>query len=94
MKQFNIKGTPEVYTIAVNSFSESGDLEFALMVYNDMKQNGVVPDEVFGHVALHLPTPLICECLDLVNGSQMCCKILKLMKQTDFFLSSFASKDG
>lgn len=44
--QYNIKGTPEVYTIAVNSCSQVGDLEFALCVYGDMKRNGVVPDEV------------------------------------------------
>lgn len=49
--QYNIKGTPEVYTIAVNSCSQVGDLEFALCVYGDMKRNGVVPDEVF-HSAL------------------------------------------
>lgn len=49
--QYNIKGTPEVYTIAVNSCSQVGDLEFALSVYGDMKRNGVVPDEVF-HSAL------------------------------------------
>ncbi|KAF8405356.1 hypothetical protein HHK36_010260 [Tetracentron sinense] len=45
--QYNIKGTPEVYTIAVNSCSHTGDLEFALSVYNDMTRNDVVPDEMF-----------------------------------------------
>ncbi|XP_058091004.1 pentatricopeptide repeat-containing protein MRL1, chloroplastic isoform X2 [Magnolia sinica] len=44
---YNIKGTPDVYTIAVNSCSQTGDLEFALSVYSDMKRNGVVPDEMF-----------------------------------------------
>lgn len=36
-----------MYTIAVGSCSETGDLEFALSVYSDMKKNGVTPDEVF-----------------------------------------------
>nr|UPT49114.1 pentatricopeptide repeat protein AaPPR357 [Agave angustifolia] len=44
---YNIRGTPYVYTIAVNSCSQTGDLEFALSIYNDMKKNGVVPDEMF-----------------------------------------------
>ncbi|KAM7482698.1 hypothetical protein LguiB_007281 [Lonicera macranthoides] len=43
----NIKGTPEVYTIAVNSCSQTGDWEFAHSVYNDMRKKGVVPDEMF-----------------------------------------------
>ncbi|XP_068640570.1 pentatricopeptide repeat-containing protein MRL1, chloroplastic isoform X2 [Aristolochia californica] len=47
IKQYKIKGTPDVYTIAVNICSEEGDLEFALDVYNDMKRNGVAPDEMF-----------------------------------------------
>ncbi|XP_043711552.1 pentatricopeptide repeat-containing protein MRL1, chloroplastic isoform X3 [Telopea speciosissima] len=47
MHEYNIKGTPEVYTIAVNSCSQKGDLEFALSVYGDMTRNGVVPDEMF-----------------------------------------------
>ncbi|KAJ4965436.1 hypothetical protein NE237_017285 [Protea cynaroides] len=47
MHEYNIKGTPEVYTIAVNSCSQKGDLEFALSVYSDMAKNGVVPDEMF-----------------------------------------------
>ncbi|GMH02825.1 hypothetical protein Nepgr_004664 [Nepenthes gracilis] len=45
--QYNIKGTPEVYTIAVNSCSQTGDWEFACSIYDDMKNNGVVPDEIF-----------------------------------------------
>ncbi|OVA18590.1 Pentatricopeptide repeat [Macleaya cordata] len=45
--QYHIKGTPEVYTIAVNSCSQMGDIDFALTVYGDMKKNGVVPDEMF-----------------------------------------------
>lgn len=47
LHKYNIKGTPEVYTIAVNSCSQTGDLEFALSIYSDMKKNGVVPDEMF-----------------------------------------------
>ncbi|KAL4302099.1 hypothetical protein GQ457_10G024430 [Hibiscus cannabinus] len=45
--KFNIRGTPEVYTIAVNCCGETGDWEFACSVYNDMKKKGVAPDEVF-----------------------------------------------
>ncbi|KAB1994593.1 hypothetical protein ES319_D13G109400v1 [Gossypium barbadense] len=47
MHKFNIRGTPEVYTIAVNCCSQTGDWEFACGVYNDMKKKGVAPDEVF-----------------------------------------------
>lgn len=46
MHQYNIKGTPEVYTIAVNSCSQTGDWEFAHNVYDEMNKKGVVPDEV------------------------------------------------
>ncbi|XWS62682.1 hypothetical protein CRYUN_Cryun06bG0032000 [Craigia yunnanensis] len=45
--EFNIRGTPEVYTIAVNCCSQTGDWEFACSVYRDMKRKGVAPDEVF-----------------------------------------------
>ncbi|KVH96510.1 Pentatricopeptide repeat-containing protein [Cynara cardunculus var. scolymus] len=47
IQEFNIKGTPEVYTIAVNSCSGNGDWEFACSVFNDMTKNGVIPDEMF-----------------------------------------------
>lgn len=47
ISEYNIKGTPEVYTIAVNSCSRTGDWEFAHRVYNDMTRKGVVPDEMF-----------------------------------------------
>ncbi|KAG7975836.1 hypothetical protein I3843_06G120200 [Carya illinoinensis] len=43
--QYNIKGTPEVYTIAVNCCG--GDWGFACRVYDDMTRKGVVPDEMF-----------------------------------------------
>lgn len=46
IEEFKIKGTPELYTIAVNSCSENGDWEFACSVYNDMTKKGVLPDEV------------------------------------------------
>lgn len=44
--KYGIKGTPEVYTIAVNNCSKSGDWDFACSIYNDMKEKGVTPDEV------------------------------------------------
>ncbi|XP_057997385.1 pentatricopeptide repeat-containing protein MRL1, chloroplastic isoform X2 [Hevea brasiliensis] len=47
MHEFDIKGTPEVYTIAVDSCSQTGDWEFARSVYDDMKRKGVAPDEMF-----------------------------------------------
>ncbi|KAF3602407.1 hypothetical protein F2Q69_00032859 [Brassica cretica] len=39
--QYGIKGTPEVYTIAVNSCSKSGDWDFACSIYSDMKEKRV-----------------------------------------------------
>lgn len=45
--EYNIKGSPELYTIAVNCCSQTGDWEFAISVYSDMKRKGVIPDEVF-----------------------------------------------
>ncbi|CAL5212581.1 unnamed protein product [Lathyrus oleraceus] len=47
IQQYNIKGSSEVYTIAINSCSQTGDWEFARSVYNDMTQKGVLPDEMF-----------------------------------------------
>jgi len=46
LQKYNIKGCPEVYTIAINSCSQTRDWEFALAVYNDMTQKGILPDEV------------------------------------------------
>lgn len=43
---YKIKGTPEVYTIAVNCCSQSCDWDFASNVYQDMTRKGVQPDEV------------------------------------------------
>ncbi|KAL2512379.1 Pentatricopeptide repeat-containing protein MRL1 [Abeliophyllum distichum] len=45
--KYNIKGTAELYTIALNSCNRNGDWEFASIVYNDMIQKGVAPDEMF-----------------------------------------------
>ncbi|XP_065865930.1 pentatricopeptide repeat-containing protein MRL1, chloroplastic isoform X2 [Euphorbia lathyris] len=47
MNKYNIKGTPEVYTIAVSCCSQTGDWEFAQCVYDDMTRKGVAPDEMF-----------------------------------------------
>ncbi|KAL2925014.1 Pentatricopeptide repeat-containing protein MRL1 chloroplastic [Bienertia sinuspersici] len=47
MDQFNIKGTPELYTIAANSCSQTGDWDFACKIFADMKRKGVIPDEMF-----------------------------------------------
>ncbi|KAG2538434.1 hypothetical protein PVAP13_9NG548900 [Panicum virgatum] len=47
LQEYNIKGTPEVYTIALRSCSLTGDLGFALKIYEDMNKIGVKPDEVF-----------------------------------------------
>lgn len=47
IQEFNIKGTPEVYTIAVNSCSGNGDWEFACSVFKDMTKKGITPDEMF-----------------------------------------------
>uniref|UniRef100_A0A803LPK4 Pentatricopeptide repeat-containing protein-mitochondrial domain-containing protein n=1 Tax=Chenopodium quinoa TaxID=63459 RepID=A0A803LPK4_CHEQI len=47
MEQFDIKGSPELYTIAANSCSQTGDWDFACNIYADMKRKGVVPDEMF-----------------------------------------------
>ncbi|XP_049350603.1 pentatricopeptide repeat-containing protein MRL1, chloroplastic isoform X1 [Solanum verrucosum] len=43
----DIKGTPEVYTIAVNCCSQNGNWEFARIIYDDMSKKGVNPDEMF-----------------------------------------------
>ncbi|XP_062082427.1 pentatricopeptide repeat-containing protein MRL1, chloroplastic [Humulus lupulus] len=45
--QYNIKGTPEVYTIAINSCGQTGDWDFACNVYEEMISKGVVPDQMF-----------------------------------------------
>ncbi|XP_017258104.2 pentatricopeptide repeat-containing protein MRL1, chloroplastic isoform X1 [Daucus carota subsp. sativus] len=47
ISKYNIRGTPELYTIAINSSSLTGDWEFACNVYNDMREKGVIPDEMF-----------------------------------------------
>lgn len=52
--KYNIKGTPEVYTIAVSSCSQIGDWEFACKVYDDMTRIGVIPDEVSLYICIRL----------------------------------------
>ncbi|KAI9127569.1 hypothetical protein K1719_000562 [Acacia pycnantha] len=47
LDQYGIKGTPEVYTIAINACSQTGDWQFACDVYSDMIGKGVFPDEMF-----------------------------------------------
>ncbi|XP_057817656.1 pentatricopeptide repeat-containing protein MRL1, chloroplastic isoform X2 [Cryptomeria japonica] len=47
VQKHGIKGTAEVYTMAVSACSKNGDLDFALSVYDDMRKKGVYPDEVF-----------------------------------------------
>lgn len=47
LQEYNIKGSPEVYTIALRSCSLTGDLGFALKIYEDMNKIGVIPDEMF-----------------------------------------------
>ncbi|KAK9677765.1 hypothetical protein RND81_11G165200 [Saponaria officinalis] len=52
--QYDIKGTPELYTIAVSSCSQAGDWEFACNVYADMKKKDVIPDEMFFSALIHV----------------------------------------
>ncbi|XP_062201614.1 pentatricopeptide repeat-containing protein MRL1, chloroplastic-like isoform X2 [Phragmites australis] len=47
LQEYDIKGTPEVYTIALRSCSLTADLGFALKIYEDMNKIGVKPDEMF-----------------------------------------------
>lgn len=63
--EYNIKGSPELYTIAVNSCSQNGDWESACNVYNDMNQKGIVPDEV---ILLNVQCQLVAGFYN--NGSQ------------------------
>lgn len=71
--KYKIKGTPEVYTIAVNCCSQTGDWEFARNVYDDMTKKGVIPDEVISLslVVSHQLTStilfLMCTSMHLVN---------------------------
>ncbi|KAM7257401.1 hypothetical protein ACFE04_013142 [Oxalis oulophora] len=45
--EYDIKGTPEVYTIALNCCSETRDWDFACSIYGDMLDNEVIPDQMF-----------------------------------------------
>ncbi|KAK6916701.1 Pentatricopeptide repeat [Dillenia turbinata] len=42
-----LRGTPEVYTIAFNSCSQTGDWEFVCNVYDDMTRKRDAPDQMF-----------------------------------------------
>lgn len=46
MRSSKVAGTAECYTAAVHACSQKGYLEFALSIYEDMKKDGVRPDEV------------------------------------------------
>lgn len=54
--KYDIKGTAEVYTIAVNCCSQNGNWDFARSIYDDMTRKGVYPDEVviFKLLCLHI----------------------------------------
>lgn len=58
--KYKIKGSSEVYTIAVNCCSQTGDWEFACTVYDDMIKKGVVPDEVICRQYLLTCKVLLC----------------------------------
>ncbi|XP_009589920.1 pentatricopeptide repeat-containing protein MRL1, chloroplastic isoform X1 [Nicotiana tomentosiformis] len=45
--KYDIKGTAEVYTIAVNCCSQNDNWDFARSIYDDMTRKGVYPDEMF-----------------------------------------------
>lgn len=72
--KYKIKGTPEVYTIAVNCCSQSGDWEFARNVYDDMTKKGVIPDEVI-LLLLVFPHDLACTILFFMRT----CRIVILL---------------
>ena len=46
MRASNTRGSPECYTAAVHACSQKGDLDSALSVFDDLKKDGVRPDEV------------------------------------------------
>lgn len=46
MRSSNTRGSPECYTAAVHACSQNGDLDSALSVFDDLKKDGVRPDEV------------------------------------------------
>lgn len=50
MRASNVKGSPECYTAIVHACSQIGELDYALTVYDDLKQDGVEPDEVYSRV--------------------------------------------
>ena len=46
MREDDVRGSPACYTAAVHACSQKGDLDYALSVYEDLKTDGVTPDEV------------------------------------------------
>jgi pentatricopeptide repeat protein len=46
MRESRVRGTPECYTAAVHACSPTGDLDLALSVFEDMRNDGVKPDAV------------------------------------------------
>jgi pentatricopeptide repeat protein len=55
MRANRIQGTPECYTAAVHACSQKGDLDAALSLYDDLKKDGVQPDEVGSLSRSHFP---------------------------------------
>lgn len=46
MRESQTIGSPECYTAVVHACSQKGDLDYALTVLDDMKKDGVKPDQV------------------------------------------------
>ena len=46
MRKDNVKESYACDTIAVHTCSEKGNLDYAIIVYQDLKTDGVKPDEV------------------------------------------------
>lgn len=49
MRSSKVSGTTECYTAAVHACSHKGYLNIALSIYDDMREDGVQPDEVFAY---------------------------------------------
>lgn len=47
MRESNVKGSPACYTAVVHACSQKGNVDYALLVYDDLKKDGVKPDEVW-----------------------------------------------
>ena len=46
MRKDNVKEFPACYTAAVHACSQKGNLDYAITVYQDLKTDGVKPNEV------------------------------------------------